>query len=150
MDRGHNSRHPKAFSTEENIDLIEQLVCSQEEQHHTHLTPRKIAEQTENRNRRENRACSLRARFESNILMNEKMIWQDKKGFTLEFPANLPNDRVYGKGKKSNISDKNLLSLANKILKKSHGIRFDFMVWCNQTFFFVNNNAIEVSKKSYC
>ena len=69
------------------------------------------------RNRRENHAGSLRERFQSNIRMIEKTIWQDEKDFTLEVPANLQNDRVYGKEKKSDISDKNLLSSTNKMPK---------------------------------
>ena len=119
------------LSTEENMDLIEELVCSQEEWSHTHLAPRKISEQTGiswsvinmqngekkrnlkqfkglkppqkregTRNRRETRAGSLRKRFESNIYMIEKMVWQDEKDFTLEVPVNLQNNCIYIKGKK--------------------------------------------------
>ena len=46
MDRRHCSGSPRTVSTEENIDLIKELVCSQDEQPHIHLAPRKIAEQT--------------------------------------------------------------------------------------------------------
>ena len=46
MDRIHCSGRPRTVSTEENIDLIKDLVSSQEEQPHIHLAPRKIAEQT--------------------------------------------------------------------------------------------------------
>ena len=46
MGRRHGSGRPRTVSTEENIDLIEEWICSQEERPHTHLTPRKIAEQT--------------------------------------------------------------------------------------------------------
>ena len=49
------------------------------------------------RNRRETRAVFLRERFESNISLIEKTIWQGEKDFTLEIPVNLQNDRVYGK-----------------------------------------------------
>ena len=45
-DRRHGSGWPIAISTEENMDLMEELVSSQEEQPHTHLAPRKIVEQT--------------------------------------------------------------------------------------------------------
>ena len=45
-DRRHGSGRPRAVSTEENMDLIEELVSSQEEQLHKHLAPREIAEQT--------------------------------------------------------------------------------------------------------
>ena len=40
------SGRPRSVATEENTDLIEELICSQEEVPHTHLAPRKIAEQT--------------------------------------------------------------------------------------------------------
>ena len=43
---GYGSRRPTTVSPEENMDLIEQWVCSQEERPHTHLAPRRIAEQT--------------------------------------------------------------------------------------------------------
>ena len=45
MDRRQGSGQPRIFSTEENMDLIEELVCSQKERPHTHLAPRKLAEQ---------------------------------------------------------------------------------------------------------
>ena len=35
-----------------------------------------------------------------------------------------------------------------KNVKEIHGIHWDFMVWCNQTFF-VNNNGIKVNKENY-
>ena len=97
------------------MDLIEHLTFSQEERPHTHLVPRKIAGQTGfiglktlllsegTRNERETRAGSLRERFESNIRMIAKTIWQDYKDFTLEVSVILQNDRVYGRGKKSDI-----------------------------------------------
>ena len=71
----------------------------------------------ETQNRKENRIGSLRERFESNIRMIEKTVWQDEKDFTLEVSLNLQNDCVYGKGKKSDIPDENLLSSTNKISK---------------------------------
>ena len=36
----------RTVSTEENVDLIEELVCSKERQPHTHLAPVKIAKET--------------------------------------------------------------------------------------------------------
>ena len=39
--------------------------------------------------------------------MIEKAFEQDEKDFTLEVPVNLQNDRIYGEGKKSHISDEN-------------------------------------------
>ena len=46
MDRRRDSGQSSTVSMEENKDLIEELACSQEERPHTHLVPRKIAEQT--------------------------------------------------------------------------------------------------------
>ena len=46
MNRKEGSSRPRSEITEENTDLIEELICSQEEVSHTHLAPRKIAEET--------------------------------------------------------------------------------------------------------
>ena len=46
MDRRHGLGLFRTLSSEENIDLIEELVSRQAEQSHTQLAPRKIAEQT--------------------------------------------------------------------------------------------------------
>ena len=46
MNRKKGSGRPRSVTTEENTDLIEELICSLEEATHTHLAPRKIAEQT--------------------------------------------------------------------------------------------------------
>ena len=68
--------------------------------------------------RRETHACSLRERFESNIQVIRKTVWQNEKDFTVEVPINLQNDHVYGKGKKSDIPDETLLRLTKKMSKK--------------------------------
>ena len=46
MNRKEGSDRPRSVTTEENTDLVEELICSQEEAPHTHLTSRKIAKQT--------------------------------------------------------------------------------------------------------
>ena len=46
IDRKEGSGRPRSVTTEENTDLIEELICSQEEAPHTYLAPRKIAKQT--------------------------------------------------------------------------------------------------------
>ena len=89
MVRGYGSGRLWTVSKKENMDWIEQLVCSQEERPHTHLATNRsqskclkkphISEGTQNR--RETRAGSLRERFESDIRMIEKTAWQDKKRF---------------------------------------------------------------------
>ena len=45
MNRKEGSGRPRSVTRKENTDLIEELICSQEEGLHTHLAPRKIAEQ---------------------------------------------------------------------------------------------------------
>ena len=46
MDRRHGSGHPRTVSMEENVELIKEFACSQEEWPHTYLPPSKITEQT--------------------------------------------------------------------------------------------------------
>ena len=46
MNRKERSGQPRSVSTEENTDLIKEVICSQEDAPHTHVAPRKIAEQT--------------------------------------------------------------------------------------------------------
>ena len=48
MDRGHDSWQSRTVSMEENMDLIEELVCSQEELPHTHLAPKKNCQANRN------------------------------------------------------------------------------------------------------
>ena len=45
MDKRQGSGKPRTLSTEGNVNLIHELVCSQEVLPHTHLAPTKIAEQ---------------------------------------------------------------------------------------------------------
>ena len=85
--------------------------------HFNRLKTPKTSERT--RNRKETGAGSLKERFQSNIRMIKKTVWQDEKDFTHEVPVNLQNNRVYGKGKKSNISNEILVSSTNKMSKRS-------------------------------
>ena len=129
MNRKEGSGRSRSVTTEENTDLTEELICSQEDAPHTNLAPRKTAEQTEIsrssirriikernfrqfkrvktpemsdgcRNRRYARAIALVEKFDRNTRMIENTGWQDKKDFTFDIPVNLQIDRVYGKGKK--------------------------------------------------
>ena len=76
-------------------------------------------------------------------------VWQDEKDFTLEIPVNLQDDRVYGKGKKSDIPNENLLSSTNKMSKNV--MVSAAISWYGVTnLFFVNNNVIKVNKENYC
>ena len=178
MGRRHGSGRSKNVSTKENMNFIEELICSGEGRPHTHLAPRKITEQTEisrssirrmkkKRNlkqfkrlktpqvsketgkRKESRASSLRDKPESNIRMIEKAVWQDERDFTLEVPVNLQNDHVYAKGKKSDIPDESLLSSTNKMSRKV--MVSAAILWYGVTKpFFVNKNGIKVNKENYC
>ena len=46
MNRKEGPGRPESVTTEENTDLIEEMLCSQEEALQTHLAPRKIDKQT--------------------------------------------------------------------------------------------------------
>ena len=48
MNRKDGSGRPRSVTTEENTDLIEELICSQEDVPHIHLEPCKIAEKNWN------------------------------------------------------------------------------------------------------
>ena len=147
MNRKEGSGPPRSVTIEENTDLTEEVISSQEEAPHAHLAPRRIAEQTgiscssirrmikrryfhqfkrvknpkmkdECRNRRYARAIALAGKFECNNHMIEKTVSQDEKDFTLDVPFNLQNDRVYRKGKKSHVPDQNLFASTNKMSRK--------------------------------
>ena len=178
MNRKEGSGRPRSVTRKENTDLIEELICSQKEGLHTHLAPRKIAEQTgisrssirrmikrRNfrqfkrvktpemndgcRNRRYARAIALAEKFERNTRMIEKTVWQDEKDFTLDVPVNLQNDRVYGKGKKSDVPDENLFASTNKMSRKVM-VSAAISWYGAMKPFFVNENGIKVNKENYC
>ena len=46
MNRKERYGRPRLVTTGQNIDLIEELICSQKETTHSYLEPCKIAEQT--------------------------------------------------------------------------------------------------------
>ena len=101
------------------------------------------------RNRRYARAIALAEKFERNTRMIEKTVWQDEKDFTLDVPVNLQNDRVYGKGKKSDVPDENLFASTNKMSRKV--MVSAAISWYGATKpFFVNENGIKVNKENYC
>ena len=113
MDRRHGSGHPRTVSILENMDLVEKLVCSQEEWPQMHLAPRKIKQtgiswssmgrivkkrnlaqfrhwktpkmSEGTQNRRETHAGSLGKRFKSNICMMEKTVCKTKNISLLKF-----------------------------------------------------------------
>ena len=147
MNRKEGSGRPRSVTIEENTDFIEELTCWQEQAPYTNLAPSKIAEQTgisrssirrmakrRNfrqfkrvktpkmidgwRNRKYASAIVLAEKFERNTRMIEKAVWQDEKDFTFDVPVNLQNDRVYGKGRNSDVADENLCASTNKVSRK--------------------------------
>ena len=94
-------------------------------------------------------AIALAEKFERNTRMTEKTVWQDEKDFTLDVPVNLQNDRVYGKGKKSDVPDGNLFASTNNMSRKV--MVSAAISWYGATKpFFVNENGIKVNKKNCC
>lgn len=147
MDRKKGSGRPVTATAVEHFEEVEELVCSQEEEG-THSAPRKIADeigvsrssvqricrkQKINQfkrmsepqreegtlNRRSRRAQNLVQRFEKNKRSVEKLVWQDEKDFPLQVPLNRQNNRVYFKGKKSDVPAKNLFFQTKRQSKKS-------------------------------
>ena len=178
MNRKEGSGWPRSVTTEENTNLIEELICSQEKAPHTHLAPRKITEQTGisrssirrtikirnvgqfkrvktpkiyngYRNRRYACAITLAEKFERNTRMIEKIVWQDEKDITLDVPVNLRNDRVHVTGKEIDVPDENLFASTNKISRKV--MVLTAVSWYGTTKpFFVNEDSIKVNKENYC
>ena len=81
--------------------------------------------------------------------MIEKTVGQDGKDFTLDFPVNLKNDRVYGKGKKMMFQMRNSLSLRMIYQEKLWFPPRSFGTGSRNRFF-VNENGIKVNKDNYC
>ena len=57
--------------------------------------------------RRVERARCLLEKFEINPRMIERTVFQDKSEFPPQIPINSQNDRVYFKGQKKDVPDKN-------------------------------------------
>ena len=133
MKRRPGSGRPRSTITPENEEIVEQLICSQEESPGTHMSPREIERHTgikrssivrmvkknawkqykriktprmseATKKRRTERAGALAERS-SNKRSVESCVWQDEKDFSLEVPLNHQNSRVYGKNQKGDISD---------------------------------------------
>ena len=134
---------PITVTTDENAELVEELICSQEYFPGTHKSPRESAgnvgisrssvsrlvkrrkinqfKRMENphmnngaRDRRTIRSGNLAERFDCNLRLVEKFSYQDEKDFTLEVPTNIQSNRVYFKGKKGQAPDENLFHQKNK------------------------------------
>ena len=93
------------------------------------------------RNRRYARAIALAEKTERNTLMIAKTVWQDERDFTLD----VQNDRVYGKGKQSDVPDENLFASTNKMSRKVM-VSTAISQYSATKPFFVNENGIKVIK----
>ena len=177
MERMKGSGRPRTVRTEENEDTVEELICSQEDQPHSHLAPRQI-EKSEGisrssivrmvdekgisnfkrtktvamnegtRERRVERSINLVKKFSENPRMIEKCVWQDEKDFPLDVPVNTQNDRVYYKGKKSDVPSKNLDKATKRMSRKvmvSAGLCYHGAT----KPFFVNDKGLKVNAVNY-
>ena len=78
----------------------------------------------------------------------ERCVWQDDKDFTVDVPFNAQNNRVYGIDKKDKIPGNRLFHHANKQPKKV--MVSACVAWKGTTKpFFVNENGLKVSAKTY-
>lgn len=176
MKRRPGSGRPVSITTVENEDLVEDLICSQEDNPGSHLSPREIEKHTGisrtsirrmvkrrglkqykrlktpmmnsgTKERRKERAAVLAEKFGKKRMI-EKCVWQDEKDFTLEIPMNPQNSRVYGTTTKSEINDNRLFHRTNRQSKKV--MVSACVTWKGATKpFFVNDNGLKVNGKSY-
>ena len=175
MDRRPGSGRPRTATTQENAEIVDEEISSQETPG-THTHPRTIAEELDishssvrrmideneynqfkrlktpssndgTRNRRCVRAGDLAEEF-TNPRKIERVVFQDEKDFPLEIPLNAQNNRVYFKGKKSDVPLKRLCHPTKKLSKKvmvSAGLS-----WFGATKpFFVNDRGLKVNATNY-
>ena len=142
MDRRKGSGRPRSARTEENERLVEEMICSQEDEPGTHVTPRNIATELQishtsvrrivkdkgysqfkrlktpqmndaTRKRRVDRAAGLVQKFKSNPRLIERAVFQDESDFPLQVPLNTQNDQVYSKGLKKDVRESSLFHETN-------------------------------------
>ena len=90
------------------------------------------------RERRVNRASGLAQKFGKNPRMVERAVFQDESDFPLQIPINKQNNRIYFRGKKSDVPEENLCHQGNRQTKKVmvsaaltwHGVTKPFFVNC--------------------
>ena len=177
MKRRTGSGRPIAVTTDENAELVEKLICSQEDFPETHKSPRKIARNVGisrnsvrrlikrrkinqfkrmktphmnngTRDRSTVISRNLAERFDRNPRLVEKFAYQDEKDFTLKVPTNIQNNRVYFKGKKDQVPDENLFHQTNKQSIKV--MVSACLTWNGATKpFFVNGSGVKVNAQTY-
>ena len=174
-DRKKGGGRPVTATTEENGDLVEELICSQEENHGTHSSARKIAPQISIsrssvqrlvvkrklrcykrmktpqlndgcRKRRTERASKLFRRFTVHSI--PRLVFQDEKDFTLQVKTNHQNNRVYHNGPKADVEPKRLFSERNKQSIKVMVSAIFSWKGVSQPFF-VGGSKIKVNAESY-
>lgn len=145
FDRKKGSGRPITATSDENQQLVEDLVLSQESEPGTHLSTRKVARRIGISNSSVSnilkkkglksvkrfvtpnmKPCTKQHRFEkSKRLVNRfsnsqvrKMVFQDEKDFTLEVPLNRQNNRCYTPCNKADISEVRLYHPTNKMSLK--------------------------------
>jgi len=98
------------------------------------------------RHSRKTRSQALYRRF--SVATVKKLIFTDEKDFTLEVPTNRQNDRVYARGRKSDICPNILYHHRNRFSNKlmvSAGVS-----WNGKTeFFFIDPRKTKVNQKTY-
>ena len=177
MIRRTSSGRPITATTDENNELVEELICSQEDFLGTQQATREIARNVGitrssvrrlvkrrkinqfkrmttlhmnngTRDWRRIRSGNFAERFDRNPRLVEKFAYQDEKDFTLEVPTNIQNNRVYFKGKKDQVPDENLFHQTNKQFIKV--IVSACLTWNGATKpFFVNGYEVKINAKTY-
>ena len=175
-DRRPGSGRPRSATCDENQEVVEELVCSQEEPG-THTHPQTIADdlnisyssvqrmvkrtkinqfkrvETPNMNnstrqRRVDRAAGLVERFGNNPRMIEPGVFQDESNFPLQIPTNRQNNRVYFRGKKADVPIENLCHESNSQCIKV--MVSAALTWHGVTKpFFVNAKGVKVDGPTY-
>ena len=175
MDRKTGSGRPRTVTNVQNEELVEDSICSQEDNPGSHMSPREIEKNTGisrtsvrkmikrrglnqfkrlktprmsagTKERRTNRAGALAERFSENARSIENCVWQDEKDFTVDIPLNSQNGRVYGVGCKASIVDNRLFHQSNKQSKMVSAC----VTWNGATKpFFVNEKGLKVNAKFY-
>ena len=164
-------------SMKRRTELVEELICSQEDFPGTQKSPRKIVRnvgistssvirlvkrrkinqfkrmKTPNmnngkRDRTITRSGNLAERFDRNPRLVEKFAYQDEKDFMLEVPTNTEKNRAYFKGKKDLVPDQNIFHQTNKQSIKL--MVSACLTWNRATKpFFVNGCEVKVNAQTY-
>ena len=144
--RKSGSGRPVTVATAENMEIVEELISSQESQPGTHKSPREIAKRlnvgresvrtmvkklglkvskrvhtpqinASCRQRRTERSELLANRFNTKRIV-KRLVWQDEVYFTLQVKKNSQNDVVYHRGLKSEVDPERLSRKHNTFSKK--------------------------------